>query len=162
MCGCNSQKREDYYSLYVDDYLVTVGYDNCDYLDVTYKYDAKDNFLENETVKDIKLYLNGKLFGIADLSNPTNKAIDKKDAVITKLVLYFNDLANRKFKIDNIELDTSIKTNCETFNGKYIDKNGRACVIEKNVNDKLNVIELHGDYLDMDVDKIDHIVIYVE
>lgn len=155
-------KREDYFELGIDDYSITVGYDGCEYLDIAYDFNIKDELSENEVVKDVEIYLLNDLLGVAEITNPKNKAISYKDGKITKLIVYIKDLGGRTFKLNDQELDKSIKTNCDNFAGTYIEKNGIACVIEANVGDELNVVELHGDYLNIDQDELDHIVIYVE
>lgn len=154
--------KEDYFQLSIDDYTITTGYDNGQYLDVSYDYDVKNELDANETVKNINLYLFDDLLGEIELTNYKNKSISYQDAIITKLTVYLNDLKGREFRINNNALDKSIKKNCETFNGTYIEKNGYACVIQNKVGKELNVVELYGDYLNIDQDELDHIVIYVE
>ena len=154
--------KQDYYELTVDDYSITVGYDNSEYLKVLYDYDLIDELKPNEVIEDVNLYLLDSLFASAQFLNSKNKYISSNKARLTKIVVYINDLKGRTFKINGIQLDDSVKNNCETFNGNYINKNGRACVIENKVANELNVIELHGDYLNIDQDKLDHIIIYVK
>ena len=154
--------KQDYYELTVDNYSITVGYDNSEYLKVLYDYDLIDELKPNEVIEDVNLYLLDSLFASAQFSNSKNKYISSDKARLTKIVVYINDLKGRTFKINGIQLDDSVKNNCETFNGNYINKNGRACVIENKVANELNVIELHGDYLNIDQDKLDHIIIYVK
>lgn len=155
-------RKEDYYQLSIDDYSVTVGYDDGKYMKIAYDYDIKDEFEANEIVKDVDIYLNDKLLGAGDFTNNKNKVISSDSAKLTKLTLYLNDLDGRTFKLNGEPLDTSIKTNCEKYNGTYIEKNGYACVIQSEIGKELNVVELYGDYLNLDQDQLDHIVIYVE
>lgn len=155
-------KREDYFELGIDDYSISVGYDDCEYLDIAYDFDIKEQLEENEVVEDVNIYLFDKLLGVANITNPKKKTVSYEKGIVTRLELYVNDLKGRSFKLNGQELDKSIKTNCDKFNGTYIEKNGYACVIESNVNDELNVVEMHGDYLNMDQDELDHIIIYVE
>ena len=154
--------RNDYYKLSIDDYSVVVGYDDGDYLDVAYKYSINSEIKENETIENVSIYLFDELLGTGSFSNNKNKSISYKDAKLSKLSVYVKDLENRKFKIDDIELDNSVKSNCTKLNGTYIEKNGCACVIEKQIRDELNVVELHGDYLNIDRDELDHIEIYIK
>ena len=90
------------------------------------------------------------------------KEISKEKAVLTKLTVYLNDLGNRQFKLNGEVLDQSVKKNCEKFSGTYIEKNGYACVIQTQNKNELNVVELYGDYLNIDQDQLDHLVIYVK
>lgn len=154
--------RDDYFELSVDDYSITVGYDDGKYMDIAFDYDIKDELEANEIINNVDIYLFNDLLGIGEFSNSSNKNISSKKAKLTGLTLYVNDLNGRVFKLNGEILDDSIKSNCDKFNGTYIEKNGYACVIEDTVNDDLNVVELHGDYLAIDQDKLDHIDIYVK
>ena len=66
------------------------------------------------------------------------------------------------YKLDGIELSSSVKENCRMFDGEYIERNGYACLITRQVDQKLNVVILHGDILNMDQDELSRIEIYVE
>lgn len=154
--------KQNYYELSVDDYTIVVGYDNSEYTKALYKYEIKDELQPNEIIKDVNIYLFDNKFANAEFTNQKNKTVSSDKAVLTKLTIYLEDLKNREYKINGITLDESIKTNCETFNGTYIEKNGKACVIKNKVGNELNVVELYGDYLNLDQDKLDHIVIYVK
>lgn len=160
LCGC--QKREDYFVLSVDGYSVAPGYDNLDYLDVVFDYNIKNSLQANEEIKNIDMYLLGDNFGVMDIINYEDKEIESSQAIISSLTIYLNDFTNRFFYLDGIKLDSSIKSNCDRFNGTYIEKNGYACVIEKNIKDKLCVCKLHGDYLNINQDELDHIIVYVK
>lgn len=158
--GCT--KREDYYELGIDDYSIVVGYDTSSNLSSIFDYDIKDTLIENEVIDNVDMYLINNFVGVGEFSNPKSKQIDSSDTILTSLTIYLNDLPERKFRINGMVLDSSIKANCTRYNGTYIEKNGYACVIESNVNDKLNVIEMHGDYLNLDQDILDHLTIYVK
>lgn len=162
LVGCTKKNPEDYYQLSIDDYLLTVGYDNVEYLRLIYDFDVPESFQANETINDIDVKLHTNFFGIISLNNATKKIIPSKQATLTKLDIYVGDLKGKHFKINNIDLDKSIKSNCDKFNGTYIEKNGYACVIQNKVEDELNVIELYGDYLNINQDELERIIIYVE
>lgn len=155
-------KRDDYYKLSIDDYSISVGYDDAKYLDTAFDFELDGVLEKNEIVKDVDIYLLNEFVGNIDFYNNENKNISAYDSTIGKLTLYVKDIPERTIKINDVNLDKSIKTNCETFSGKYINKNGYACVISKPIKDKLNVIELHGDYLNEDQDLLDHITIYIK
>ena len=160
---CSCAFKQDFYSLGIDDYTVTVGYDDADFLSLAFDFKIKDTLEPNESVEDVELYLFNRLLGVCTLSNPQNKTIASKDAVITKLTVYLEDQKGRTFALNGEVLDSSIKATCEKYNGEYIERNGYACVIQSNTPDKrLNVVELYGDYLNIDQDKLDHITIYFE
>lgn len=161
LVGC-APEREEFYELTIDDYSISVGYDNSEYMSNVYEYDIKNELQEGEVIKDVNIYLYNNLLGVGEFSNTKTKPINCNDAVLTKLTIYLNDLPGRTFRINGEPLDKSIKTNCNKYNGTYINKNGYACVIENNFDEVLNVIELHGDYLNIDQDEVDHITIYVE
>ena len=160
LTACTS--REDFYELSIDDYSITVGYDNGEYLDLTFDYDVKEELNEKEVVKDVDIYLLGDLLGVGEFTNPKNKVKSYKECILSKLTLYVDDLGGRSFKLNGEQLDNSIENNCNRYQGTYIKKNGYACVIETNNKGKHNVVELYGDYLNIDQDKLDHIVIYVD
>lgn len=154
--------KEDYFELGIGDYAITVGYDDSEYMKIAYNYELKDELEPYETVNDVNLYLFDDLLGVADFTNDTKKTIPANKAKLSKLTVYLNDLSDKEFKLNGEVLQESIKSNCEKYNGTYIEKNGYACVIENKVGKDLNVVELYGDYLAIDQDKLDHISIYVK
>lgn len=162
LSGCTTEKTEDYYQLSVDDYLITVGYDDVEYLKLVYDFDVPAQFEADTMVDNIDVLLHKRYFGAISLKNTTNKLVSGSKAKLTKLTIYVDDLKGRVLKINNIELDDSIKKNCNTFDGSYIERNGYACVIQNKVEDKLNVIELYGDYLNIDQDKLNRVIISIE
>lgn len=60
LCSCSF--KSDYFTLYVDDYSFTVGYDNIEYLKYTFDLDVEDTLEANQTIKDINVYSFDKLF----------------------------------------------------------------------------------------------------
>lgn len=154
--------RNDYLKLSIDDYSVTVGYDNAKFLKIAYDFELPEKLAANEVIDNVEIYLFDQLLGVASFTNPKDKEIDSDKAILTRLELYVNDMPNRTIKLNDELLDNSIKTNCDNYNGQYIEKNGYACVIENEKTNELNVAELHGDYLNIDQDELDHIVIYVK
>lgn len=160
LCSCSF--REDYYTLNVDGYRFTVGYDDVDYLKTTFNLNVVNELDAYEVINDINVYAFDDYFLKVDITNYNDEAISSGEAIITKLNLYCKDLGNRKYAIDDIELDSSVTNNCDKFNGTLINRNGYACVIESDKSGKLNVVELHGDILASDQDELDHIVIYVK
>ena len=154
--------KQDYFSLSIDDYTISVGYDDAEYLDVAFNFDMKEELMPNEVIKDIDIYLFDSLLGVGEFTNKKSKENGSDKAVLSKITIYLEDLKGREFKLNGESLDSSIKKNCDRYNGTYISKNGYACVIENKVQDELNVVELHGDYLNLDQDKLNHIIIYVE
>ena len=158
--GCTL--KSDHYKLSIDDYSVTVGYDKSKFLDIAYDFELPEKLQANETINDVYIYLFDELLGVGSFTNKKNSEISSDEACLSSITVYLNDLPNRVFKINDEPLDESIKTNCEKFNGKYIEKNGYACVIENENTSELNAIELHGDYLNEDQDLLDHITIYIK
>lgn len=156
------KQKEDYYKLSIDGYEVSVGYHNSEFMKIAYKYDIKNELEPEEVVKDVNIYLNDDLLGVGDFTNTKKKNIVSDEAILTKLTVYLNDLDGRIFKINDEPLDSSIKKTCDKYNGTYIEKNGYACVIQTEVGKQLNVIELYGDYLNIDQNQLDHLVIYVD
>ena len=161
LCSCESEKREEYYNFKFDDYNVVVGYDNVEYLKVCFETDIKDELEAKEEV-EIDLYLLNSLFAKSKINNFKDKTIESNKAVVTYLDIFLDDLGDRKYMIDDIVLDKSIKSNCDKLGGTYIERNGVACLIEKQVNGKNNAIVLKGDYLNIDQDQLERIEISVK
>ena len=160
LCGC--AKREDYYIFSFDDYSLAVGYDDGEYLKVAFDVDIKDELEPFEVISDLDIYYLDKYFAIVDISNDSKKNIESDKAVVTRFKYFLKDIPFTTYKINDIELSKSIKDNCEQFNGEYIDRNGKACVIGQVVDDKQNVIIMKGDIFAIDDDELDNIEIYVE
>jgi len=90
---------------------------------------------------------------------------DKKKEIITYAEAYVKDLADNgylHYSIGDVELDTSVKSNCEKLNGRLVENKGYTCVISKNTDDKLLILELHGNILNDDMDELDHIIMKAE
>lgn len=155
--------KENFFELGIDNYLITVGKDNAEYLKTIYDFNLPEKINGYTSVKDVNISLINNFFGVASFKNYKKKEVPSDSAIIEKLTIYVNDLEGREIKINGEVLDSSIKRNCDKYQGKYIKRNGYACVIENNINDKyLNVIELYGDYLNINQDELDHLVVYVK
>jgi len=90
---------------------------------------------------------------------------DSKKEIITYAEAYIKDLADNgylHYSINDVELDTSVKSNCEKLNGRLVENKGYTCVISKNVDDKLLILELHGNVLNDNMDELDHIIMKAE
>ena len=159
LLGCSSEKREDYYILSFDDYSVSIGYDNAEYTSLIFDYELPEVIPGFEEIKDVDVSFLGKNFGIASFINEENDEKESNEAIISSLLFYVKDIDAESIKINDIELDKSIIKNCETFNGSLIEKNGYACVIEQEVNNKDDVIILYGDILNLVQDTVDRIEI---
>ena len=143
LVGCSEIERKDYYNLSIDNYNFTVGFDDLDYLKTTFK-------LEDNELKLLDKHFANVEFGI----------IDEKE-VISYFRFYTKDFGSN-YKIDDIELSKSIKNNCESFAGEYIDKKVKACIIQKQVGDHTNAIILSGDILNDYSDELSKIEIYIK
>ena len=159
---CSCAKREDYYIFSFDNYSITPGYDDVNFMDIAFDLDVPDKLDGYEEIKDVSMTFFGKYFGSVDIANPTNKPIAVSDAVVTRLTIYFSQLTDYTFKINDIELAKSIKDNCRQFDGEYIVRNGYACAIGQKVHGKKNVVILYGDIYAKDQDELNHLEIYVE
>ena len=140
--GC-SVERKDFYNLSIDEYKIVVGYDGYEYLNSVFKLN------KNELTLLDKHFANFE-YGI----------IDKKE-VITYLEFYTKDFGSI-YRIDEIELSKSIKQNCDAFNGDYIDKKTKGCIIQKQVGNYTNAIILSGDILDDKLDHMNKIEVYIK
>ena len=160
--ACNSVKREDYYIFSFNNYTLSVGYDDVEFLRLTFDLDVKDELETQESIEDIELYFFDVPFAQIDICNPGKKAVTSDKAIVTRFKYYLDDFPMQTYQIDGIPLSTSISENCETFHGEYIDRNGKACIFGKKVNGKDNVVLLKGDMLNIDQDELESIEIYVK
>lgn len=154
--------KEEYFELGIDDYVIRVGYDDSEYMDIAFDFDMKHEFQAQETVDNVEIKLSNNLLGVGEFTNYSSKTKPSNKAILTSLTIYLDDLGDREFKLNGEPIESSIKANCNKFNGTYVEKNGYACVIENKIRDKLNVIELYGDYLNIDQDRLDRIEIYIK
>lgn len=161
LCSCRPE-REDYFVLAFDDYSLAVGYDDVNYLKLVFEADLPEELQPQETVKDIETTFWGNYFADIDIRNPIDETISPDDAVVVGLDLYLSNTGMGTYKLDDIELSGSVKDNCKAFDGEYIERNGYACLITRQVDQKLNVVILHGDILNADQDELSRIEIYVE
>ncbi|MBR4461264.1 MAG: hypothetical protein IKS51_01615 [Erysipelotrichaceae bacterium] len=145
-----------------DDYSLAVGYDDVNYLKLVFEADLPEELQPQETVKDIETTFWGNYFADIDIRNPIDETISPDDAVVVGLDLYLSNTGMGTYKLDDIELSGSVKDNCKAFDGEYIERNGYACLITRQVDQKLNVVILHGDILNADQDELSRIEIYVE
>ncbi len=161
LCSCRPE-REDYFVLDLDDYSLAPGYDNVAYLKLVFEADLPENMASEETLKEIEMTFWGDYFAEIDLYNPTEKEIPIDEAILCGLDFYLPNTGMSEFKLDGIELSSSVKENCRIFDGEYIERNGYACLITRQVDEQLNVVILHGDILNLDQDELSRIEIYVE
>ena len=161
LCSCRPE-RDDYFVLDFDEYSLAVGYDDVNYLKLVFEADLPEEMEANEILKDVEMSFWGNYFADIDLKNPIDETISPDDAVITGLDLYLPNAGMTTYKLDGIELSSSVKENCKAFDGEYIERNGYACLITRQVDDTLNVVILHGDILNADQDELSRIEIYVE
>lgn len=155
--------REDFYVLSFDDYTLSVGYDDVEFMDLVFSLSCDEDTLDPyEMIEDVEVTYWDRYFGTIDITNYKKKECDIQEGVITKIDIFLDELDMRTYMIDGQELSRSVRENCRMFDGEYIKRNGYACAIVKNVEDKNNVIVLYGDILKEDQDELSRIVIYVE
>ena len=160
--ACSTVKREDYYIFSFHDYTLSVGYDDVEFLRLTFDLDVKDELESQESVEDIDLYFFDQYFANIDVYNPGKKTVASDKAVVTRFKYYLDDFPMESYRIDGTPLSTSVRENCEMFHGEYIKRNGTACLFGKKVNGKDNVVLLKGDMLNIDQDELESIEIYVK
>ena len=160
--ACHSVKREDYYIFSFNDYTLSVGYDDVEFLKLTFDLDVKDELESQESLEEVSLYSFGLPFAEIDLCNTGKKTVISDKAIVTRFKYYLDDFPMETYQIDGIPLSSSIKENCETFHGEYIDRNGKACLFGKKVDGKDDVVILRGDMLNIDQDQLESIEIYVK
>ncbi|MBR4471217.1 MAG: hypothetical protein IKS54_07925 [Erysipelotrichaceae bacterium] len=161
LCGCMSQ-REDYYIFSFDDFTITPGYDNVEFMKLIFDVDLPDRLSAGETLKDQDVFFWNSYFADIDVTNQKKEEIRINEAVVSRLIFYLSNYPASVYKIGNIELSESVKENCRIFEGEYIERNGYACAFGKKSAGKNNVVILYGDIFGIDQDKLDHVEIYVE
>lgn len=158
--GC-SGGRDKYYTLSYDNYSLTVGYDDVSFVKLAYDFNIPEK-VEGNAVYENELYFFGRHFADAQFTNHKKKEQSSDKIRLSELSVFVDENPYYAYKIDDYELSSSVKENCEHFNGEYIQRNGTACLIGKNVGNKKNVILLQGDIYGFDQDKLYRITISVE
>jgi len=158
-CSIN---RDLYYNFQFDDYSISVGHDDLEYIKLIYDCDVVEQLDRKQEIKDIEIYFFDDYLANIDIKNYKNRKIKSNKAIVSKLDVYLTNLDMNEYKIYDQILSTSIKENCEIFEGEYLDNNGYGCVFGKKVKGKYNYVILHGDILNKDQDELVRIEIYVE
>ena len=158
-CG---NPRSDYYVFSFGDYSLTPGYDDVDFVRLVFDVDTGAKMEAGQEINDLEVYLFSDYVCSIDIYNPSSRTVDIGKARIKRLDYFVGNISVDTLMIDGIELDSSVKKNCEIFKGEYIERNGYACVISKKVHGTENVIILSGDLLNIDQDELHRIQIYVE
>lgn len=154
--------RNNYYVLSFDNYSLAVGYDDVEFLKLVFTIDSDEIMQPNELRENVEVLFWDRHFAYMDIINYKKKEIDIDKAIVCKADIYLSNLEMETYKINGIELSSSVKENCKKFNGELVERNGYACVIGKQVDDKDNVVVLHGDIYNVDQDLLSRIEIYVK
>ena len=161
LCSCEIT-RDRYYTFYFDDYNITPGYDNMEYMRLVFKDDLKDELKKNECIENVNVYFWDKYFANIDVKNYYSRTIESNKAVVTRFDFYFDNEANRVYRINDYILTMNIAEDCKAFNGSIFDNNGHGCVFGQRINNQNNTVVLYGDYFNVDENKLHRIEIYVE
>ena len=159
--GCMNE-REDYYIFSFGDYTLTPGYDNMEYARLIFDLQLPETIGANSRIEKNEVYFWDHYLCDLDLINESKKEIPIDEAIISSADFYLSNYPLDSYKISDIELSDSVKENCEKFSGKYVDRNGYACIFGKQVGKKDNIVILYGDIFAIDQDKLYRIKIYVE
>lgn len=159
LSSCSS--RNNFYVLEVDDYSIAVGADDVKFLKIAFDINIPEKIEANQSLENIDLNIWNKRLGEVTISNEKKKEIDSDKALLTNATFYLEELGDSILKIDGIPLSKSVKENCNSFNGTYIERNGYACVIEKDVGKKKNTILFFGNIYNIDQDQLDRIEISI-
>ena len=154
--------REDFYVFSFDDYTLSVGYDNVEFLELVFDADLKEELEAGETLKDVEVTFFDKYFASVDITNYKDKNINISEGIISRADFFLDNINMNTYMLDGKLLSSSVKENCQMFDGEYIERNGYACLIYKQVDDKNNIVILHGDLFKEDQDELSRIEIYVE
>lgn len=148
LSGCTSRKDFDVIS--IDDYSITVGYDDVEFLNIAFKLKLPETLKKNEVIESIDLNTYSSRLGEVEITNPKNKDVSIEKGIVTKATFYIQELEGKKLRINDTLLSSSVKENCNSFNGEYVKNNGYACIIDN----KKDTIILYGDLLEVDQDKL--------
>lgn len=89
--------------------------------------------------------------------NSYTSYLDKKEnEIVDYIEVYLRDLDNQNLYIDDYKV-TSISQTCNDLGGTLVSSNGNACVLNKLVDYKYDVITLYGDILSDDIDTVDRV-----
>lgn len=83
----------------------------------------------------------------------------KEEELIKKVEIYVNDLDYVSLSLDDQLLSEDIVADCNSFNGELIKNNGNACLLTKEVNERVTYVLMTGDVLADDNNKLDRLVI---
>lgn len=136
--SCSIEKK-DYYNFSIDNYKIVVGYDDSKYLKNAFEINNNELLLLNKHFANVGF----------------------NEDIISCFEFNLKDYGSI-FKIDDIELDKSIKNNCEMLNGEYFYKQTKGCIIQKQVGENTNAIIMYGDILNDDLDELSKIEIYIK
>lgn len=148
LSGCTSRKDFDVIS--IDDYSITVGYDDVEFLNIAFNLKLPETLKKNEVIESIDLNAYSSRLGEVEITNPKNKDVSIEKGIVTKATFYIQELEGKKLRINDTSLSSSVKENCNSFNGEYVKNNGYACIIDN----KKDTIILYGDLLEVDQDKL--------
>lgn len=94
------------------------------------------------------------------INSYTSHINKKEEEILDYVEIYLKDINTPLIYIDGYEAK-SITNTCNDLNGDVVTNNGNTCVLHKTIKDVDNIIILHGDILDDDIDKVDRVeVIY--
>ena len=161
LSGCTSE-REDYYIFSFGDYTIAPGYDDVEYTRLIFELELPETLEAQQTLEKREVYFWDRYLADINIGNDSKKQIPIEKGKVTKLAFFLSNYPDVVYKIDDIELSSSVKENCEKFAGEYIERNGYACAFGKTVGKKNNIVVLYGDIFAVDQDKLDHVEIYVE
>ena len=155
-------EREDYYVFSFDGFTITPGYDDVEYMKVIFGVKAPEMLEAHQVIEGNEVYFWDHYLAEIDIENDSKKEIPCDQAVVKKIIFYLSNYPDAVYKIGDTELSQSIRENCNTFNGEYIQRNGHACAFGQEVGGKKNIVILYGDLFAVDQDKLHHVEIYVE
>lgn len=118
-----------------------------DYYNLTFEdYSIAVGYDNKESLNDINV-------------NSYTTYLDKKEnEIIDYIEIYVKDYDNQEAYLDDYKI-SSISQTCSDLNGTLVTNNGNTCVLNKLVDDKYNIVEIHGDILSDNPDKVDRIIV---
>ena len=161
LCSCHRQVPiDEHIYLRFDNFEIDLGKEKASdliadgfYIDVEDETIIKDEIIYND------VYYNYRNIGDMGFSS-FGDGVEFNDSYLSYLNIYIYSLPSNIY-LDDYLLIENIKDDCDYLKGKYIEKNGKACLLNKNLDNKEVSIVFQGDISDINQDKLDRIEIFI-
>ena len=159
-CDRNIENVESLY-LKFDNFIIDLGNEKAiDLIEDGFEIDVYEELTISKEIIINDIYYNYRNIGDMGFSGFSEELIFN-ESYLSYLNIYIYSLPSDIY-LDDYLLTENIKDDCDYLKGKYIDKNGKACLLNKNLDNKEISIIFEGDISDINQDKLDRIEIFIE